>query len=228
MSLKQEIDTFAATAAGQIPPEFLLELQSSIDRVQSSGIAERALGVGAYAPEFTLPNAIAKPVALADLLKRGPLIISFYRGIWCPYCNLELKAYQRILSDIRAAGGDFIAISPQTPDHSLSTVQRNALEFEVLSDHGNKIAQQFGLAYETPEIVKRITALFGADIAAINGGGDGQLPVSATYVINSDRRICLAHIDPDFRVRLEPEAASSAVRQLTGASLKSDRTAQVA
>jgi peroxiredoxin len=141
---------------------------------------------------------------------------------------LELKAYQRILPNIRATGGDFIAISPQTQDHSLSTIQKNALEFEVLSDRGNKIAHQFGIAYETPEIVKRITAMFGADIAAINGGNERQLPLTAIYVVNTDRRIYFSRTDPDFRVRPEPEAALSAIKQLTGGSKQSNLTDEAA
>jgi peroxiredoxin len=216
MNLRQEIDAFSAEAKTQIPPEFLQEVQTSIDRVRGSGVLEAALGVGDYAPDFMLQNASGKPVSLADLLKRGPLIISFYRGTWCPYCNLELKAYQRILKEIRSAGGDFIAISPQTPDNSLSTAQRNALEFEVLSDIGNKIAVEFGIAYATPEIVKRIAASFGADIKGINGGADDRLPISAIYVVNRDRRIMVAEVEPDFRIRLEPEVALAMIRDLSG------------
>ncbi|MFI4975242.1 MAG: peroxiredoxin-like family protein [Caulobacterales bacterium] len=176
------------------------------------------------APEFALPNALGKPVLLADLLRRGPLIISFYRGSWCPYCNLELRAYQRILGDIRAAGGDFIAISPQTPDFSLSTAQKNALEFEVLSDSGNRVASAFGIAYPTPEVVTRITASFSVDLAAINGGGGERLPISATYVVAQDRRIRLAEANADFRVRLEPAAALATIRELAGERTRFERT----
>jgi peroxiredoxin len=216
MTLQQELDTFFAKSAKEIPPQLLADLQTSIDDVSRSGIAARALGAGAVAPEFTLPNALGKPVSLADLLRRGPLIISFYRGIWCPYCSLELRAYRRILGDIRAVGGDFIAISPQTPDNSLSTAQKNALEFEVLSDDGNQVASAFGIAYPTPEIVKRITASFGADIAAINGGSGDQLPIAATYVVARDGQIRLAEANPDFRIRLEPAVALAAIRELAG------------
>jgi peroxiredoxin len=213
MSLKQEIETYVSEAAGRIPQPILAELQRSIDEVRASGIAGRALAVGDQAPDFRLPNAHGRPVALSDMLRRGPVIVSFYRGIWCPYCNLELRAYQRILSDIRAAGGDFIAISPQTPDHSLSTAGKNALEFEVLSDQGNGVAAEFGIAYAIPAVVKRITSMFGADIAAINGAADDRLPISATYVIDASRRIVLAKVDPDFRTRLEPADALAALRQ---------------
>jgi peroxiredoxin len=215
VTLKQDIDAFVAEIAGRLPPALLIDLQKSIDDVRASNIADRALAEGDIAPDFTLPNAFGQPIALADLLRRGPLIVSFYRGIWCPYCNLELRAYQAILAEIRAAGGDFIAISPQTPDHSRSTRQKNALEFEVLSDHGNQVAAKLGIAYATPEAVKQITSMFGADIAAINGADDDRLPISATYLIGSDHIIVLASADPDFRVRLEPADALAALRRLT-------------
>jgi peroxiredoxin len=214
MTLKQEIETFVSETAGRIPPQVLTELKQSIDQVKASGIAQRALTAGDQAPAFTLPNAQGSTVALTDLLQYGPVIISFYRGIWCPYCNLELRAYQRILSDIRAAGGDFIAISPQTPDNSLSTSERNGLEFEVRSDRANRVASEFGIAYAIPDVVKRVTAMFGADIAEINGSDDGCLPISATYVVDTQRQIVLANIDADFRVRLEPADALAALRQV--------------
>jgi peroxiredoxin len=214
MTLHQEIENFVKETAGRIPPHILTQLQRSINDVKKSGVAERALGVGDLAPAFSLPNAAGNPVALTDLVAQGPAIISFYRGAWCPYCNLELRAYQRIFGEIRAAGGDFIAISPQTPDNSLTTAEKNELAFEVLSDRGNRVAAEFGIAYQTPEVVKRITGMFGADIAAINGSDDGQLPISATYVVDTQRRIALANIDPDFRVRLEPSEALAALREL--------------
>jgi peroxiredoxin len=219
MTLRQEIDAFVADSASRIPPDVIAKLQQSIDQVRESGVVERALGVGDLAPDFALPNALGRPVALADLLQHGPLILSFYRGVWCPYCNLELKAYQRILPAIRAAGGNLVAISPQTPDNSLTTTQKNELEFEVLSDVGNRVAAEFGIAYRTPEIVKRITSSFGVDLAAMNGNaGDDRLPISATYVIGSDRIIALANIDADFRVRLEPTEALAALQKLSAAA----------
>jgi peroxiredoxin len=218
MTLKQELDSFAANFAQQMPADIVRALQESIDEVASSGIAARALKAGDRAPEFSLPNFDGRQISLADLLVKGPIIVNFYRGGWCPYCNLELRAYQAILSEIRTAGGDLIAISPQTPDQSVAAAEKNALTFEVLSDHGNRVASLFGIAYPIPEIVKAIGAKFGTDLRAINGSDDGQLPISATYVIDGDRRIAFASIEPDFRVRLEPREALRILQVLAAGS----------
>jgi peroxiredoxin len=214
MTLQQQLEAFAANFAQTMPPDIVQALQKSIDEVRDLGLVECALGVGDRAPDFTLPNAQGRQVTLAELLAKGPIILSFYRGGWCPYCNPELRSYQAILSDIRAAGGDLAAISPQTPDRSAAAVKSNALTFEVLSDHGNSVAGLFGIAYPIPAIVKAIGAKFGTDLAAINGSDDSQLPISATYVIAQDRRIVRASIEPDFRVRLEPADALLALHEL--------------
>jgi peroxiredoxin len=218
MTLKQEIDAFVADAADRMPPQLIADIGRSIEQVRDSGLVQRALGEGDLAPPFVLPNARGRPVALKDHLRRGPVIVTFYRGVWCPYCTLELRAYQRLLPQIRAAGGDVIAISPQTPDNSERTASSNVIGFEVLSDHGNEVAAEFGIAYPTPDAVRRTTAMFGVDIDAINGVANSELPVSATYVIDSDRRIALASIDVDFRVRLEPADALAALTALAHAT----------
>jgi peroxiredoxin len=218
MTLKQELDSFAANFAQRTPADIGQALQESIDGGTRSGIAERALKVGDRVPEFSLPNAHGRQISLASLLAKGPIIINYYRGSWCPYCNLELRAYQAILSDIRAAGGDLVAISPQTAKQSIAAAEKNALTFEVLSDHGNRVASLFGIAYAIPEIVKAIGARFGTDLAAINGSDDGQLPISATYVVERDRRIALACIEPDFRIRLEPTEALRVLQGLIAGS----------
>src|SRR6516225_12313361 len=106
MTLHQQLESFAWGFAQQMPPEVVQALQKSIDEVRNSGITERALKADDLAPEFSLPNAHGRPVSLDELLASGPIILNFHRGGWCPYCNLELRAYQAILPDIRAAGGD--------------------------------------------------------------------------------------------------------------------------
>ncbi len=214
MTLQQEIDAFVAEAKTRMPAELLAEIEASIEDVRRAGVEDRALKVGDLAPAFTLPNANGRPVALVELLTKGPVILTFYRGVWCPYCSLELRAYQRLLADIRAAGAELVAISPQTPDNSLTSIETNQLAFEVLTDHANQIAARFGIAYPTPDAVRRTTGMFGVDIDQINGVADSELPVSATYVIDRDRRIVLADVDADFRRRMEPAEALAAVRRL--------------
>jgi peroxiredoxin len=214
MSLAQELEDFVAQAAKRMPPQLVADLEKSIDDLKQSGIVDRALKAGDLAPDFSLPNAQGRQVLLRDLLDRGSVILSFYRGLWCPYCNLELRAYQRVLSEIRALGATFVAISPQTPDRSAATATQNELEFEVLSDHRNEVAARFGIAYDVPQVVRTITEKFGHYLPDYNGSDDWQLPVSATYVIAPDRRIAVADVDPDFRRRLEPTDALVALRSL--------------
>ncbi len=214
MELQQELEAFRSNAAKLMPPELLAGLQKSIDDLKHSGIVERALKTGDLAPDFDLPNAQGPQIALLDLLKRGPVVVSFYRGFWCPYCNLHLRAYQRLLLDIRALGAALVAISPQTADRSAMTAAQNELEFEVLSDRRNEVAARFGIAYDIPEVVRTITGKFGHYLPDYNGSDDWRLPISATYVISPDRRIVLADVDPDFRARLEPAHALAALQRL--------------
>ena len=141
---------------------------------------------------------------LSDRLQQGAVILTFYRGGWCPYCNLELRAYQQILPQIRAAGASLIAISPQTPDESLSTAEKNQLEFDVLSDRGSAVAQAYKIAFELPDDLKAIYTQFNHALPDVNGTPDWQLPIPATFVIAPNGEILLAHIDADYRNRLEP------------------------
>jgi len=152
-----------------------------------------------------LENAKGATVDVGTLLKKGPVIITFYRGGWCPYCNLELKAYQEILPQIVAAGASLVAISPEKPDDTVSTAEKNALTFEVLSDVGQNVGRAFGLVYEFTEELKSAYHGFNLDIPARNGTlGEWALPVSATYVIDRDGSIIYAYTDVDYRDRADP------------------------
>lgn len=169
-----------------------------------SGITERALGVGDVAPDFELPNAFGDQVRMSDLLDKGPVIVSFYRGQWCPFCNLELQALQRAIDDVESAGATLVAISPNRPDVTLSTVDKHALTFPVLSDHDNGVARQFNLVYQlTPENIENYRAK-GRDIPRMNGTDTWELPMPATYVIDKARVIRYAFVDTNHRVRAEP------------------------
>ena len=181
-----------------------------------SGIKDGALGVGDVAPDFELPNALGDTVRLSTLLESGPVILSFYRGQWCPFCNLELQALQRAMGDIESAGATLVAVSPNTPDVSLSTAEKHALTFPVLSDHDNLVAKSFKLVYQmTPENVENYAAK-GRDVPAMNGTDKWELPIPATYVIDENRVIRYAFIDTNHRVRAEPSEVIAVAAQLTG------------
>src|SRR4029077_10499275 len=205
MSLKEQLAEYRAGWYERVPPERQAIMQRHIDQLRRGAIAHTMLTVGDRASAVVLKNVNGKMVDVSMLLKDGPVIVTFYRGGWCPYCNLELKAYQQILPEIAAAGASLVAISPENPDDTLSTAEKNALSFEVLSDVGQKVGRAFGLVYEFTEELKRAYHGFNLDIPARNGTpGEWALPISATYVIERDGSIIYAYTDVDYRDRADP------------------------
>lgn len=216
MSLKQEIERLREQFAADFPPDQTAVMQAAILELEAELESRNLPGVGTVAPDFELPDARGRRVRLSDRLADGPAILSFYRGGWCPYCNLELRAYQRRLPSLRAAGADLIAISPETPDGSLSTADRNGLEYDVLSDAGSAVAAAYGIAYSLPVALRELYRKLGTELPDHNGTDDWQLPIPATFVIAPDRRVVLSHAVADYRDRLEPDTAIEAVRNLAG------------
>lgn len=166
--------------------------------------ARRALKKGDVAPDFVLPNSQGDDVALHALLNKGSVVIAFYRGAWCPYCNRELRALQNNLEDIQKKGATLVAISPQKPDFSLSTAERRNLTFEVLSDVGNKVARKFKLTYKMP-VVERVFfhATGHRSLEKYNGDDSYELPLPATYVVDQSGVIVYAFVDHNFRKRMQ-------------------------
>jgi peroxiredoxin len=214
--LQQQIDTFNSQAASRVPAELLKDLQSPIGQLITSGTAEQALKEGTRAPDFTLPDAFGTSVTLSHLLKQGPVVIAFYRGEWCPYCNLQLRAYQRALPQMQALGAALLAISPQTPDHSLSMTEKNELTFAVLSDVGNQVARQFGLVFTIDEAVRGAHKQVGADLPRFNGDDSWELPMAGTFLVDQSGTIGLAFVDPDFTRRLDPSVIIARLKALQG------------
>ncbi len=165
--------------------------------------ALRALKEGAMAPDFTLPGADGKPVTLSALLARGPVILTFYRGAWCPFCNAHLNGFQKALGRFQARGATLVAVSPQLPEKGELSIQKNQLTFPVLSDRGLKVARAFGLVFKAPA---NYTFL-----PEFNGEASGELPLAATFVIGRDRRILKAFADPDYRKRAGVEEVLAAL-----------------
>jgi peroxiredoxin len=214
MSLTDSLNAFKAEFLAKVPDEIQAKMRAAEARVAAEVGTGRVRSTGDRAPEFELPNARGDRVALRSLLARGSVVVSFYRGGWCPYCNIELKALQDRLSEIQAAGGTLVAISPELPDVSQDTITRNGLRFEVLSDSGNRVASEYGLDFVLDASLRPIYKAWGADVALRNGDDTYRLPMPATFVVGADGTIAEAFVDADYTRRLEPDRILEVLRGL--------------
>jgi len=205
---------FQAELARQVPAEVLGRLNAEIEATVRSNAGAQALRAGSIAPAFTLPDAHGRDVSLEALLKSGPVVVVFYRGDWCPYCDLQLKAYQEILPRIRATGAALVAISPQTPRYCELTGEKRGLDFPLLSDAGNEVGRRYGLVFEVSSGMREVLRGFGIELAAYNGDPAGELPVPGTFIVAPSGRIDLEYVNPDYRERLEPVAILRRLEQL--------------
>ncbi len=216
--MERDLTDFQAEFERTAPPGRAALYNAKIDELRARFPLEGVLAVGDAAPDFALPGVRGRMIALSKGLHNGPVILAFYRGGWCPYCDLQLRAYQSALPTIVQLGARLIAVSPQLPDGSLSTVEKNKLEFDVLSDVGNGVARSFGLVYSLPEELREALRSNGKDLTRINGDNSWELPVPATFVIAPDRRVMLAHVDVDYRRRLAPADIIAALMSLQSIS----------
>ncbi len=214
MTLQSELDSFRAGWEARVGEQIARLIAGDIDHLRATGILDRAAKAGDAFPKTTnLRDAHGQPFDLGALIAAKPVILTFYRGGWCPYCNLELRAYQALLREIHAAGAELVAVSPELPDHSLSTAEKNDLTFKVLSDIGSELAGSLGIRFTLSEAVRPFYEKAGHDLPGRNGDGTWSLPMPATFVIDRGGRIAAAFIEPDYRRRLDPHAA---LASLTG------------
>ena len=212
MTLTKELKDFQQKFMASQSDSIKSIMVKATEDLVNTQIAEKSLKIGDVVPNFTLNNASGKSVSFKSLLAKGQVVISFYRGGWCPYCNLELRALEQSLPQIKSLGATLVAISPETPDSSLSTSEKNNLTFEVLSDLKNQVAQQFGLVFTLPEELRPIYEQFGIDIPAYNGDSTFELPLPATYVVNTDGKIVHSFVNADYTQRLDPDAILTALK----------------
>lgn len=210
MTLQAKLDDFKADfRAGKppynVPPEVIDTMDRATAGLIASGAAGRALKAGEEAPAFTLNDPDGKPIASADLLAKGPLVVSFYRGVWCPYCNMELQALQAALPEFKKLGASLVAISPQTAVNSRKSVRQNELGFPILSDPGNDVAAAFGLRFAMPDYLVDLYKTLKNDLPAFNGDPSWTLPMPGRFIIGQDRTILYAEVNPDYTRRPEPE-----------------------
>lgn len=214
MSLSAQIAQFQRERVGGMPTELRNTLMADTRQLMQSGLAAQSIKSGDQAPPFALPNAVGKTVGLAELLKNGPVVLNFYRGAWCPYCNLELRALQEALPQVQSLGAQLVAISPNTPDHSLSSIEKHALTFEVLTDAHNTLARQYGLVFTMSEAVRPIYQQIGFDIPAHNGDDTWELPFPATYVVDQNGMVVYSFVNADYTKRAEPATVVAVLQAL--------------
>jgi peroxiredoxin len=213
MTLQKKLDQKKADFNAKAPAEKKRIYQEGIDAVVATGILEKAIQVGDTAPDFTLKNALGEKVSLYNQLKKGAVILTWYRGGWCPYCNITLHELQQELPNFKAAGAHLLALTPEVPDQSISTAEKHELEFEVLSDVGNVVGKNYGIVYTlTPEVAEIYQAAFG--LHQYNGDTSNELPLAATYVIDENGVVQYAFLDAEYRNRAEPSEILEAVKKI--------------
>lgn len=192
--------------------------------IASTGVTERAKKVGDTAPDFTLPDAQGGNFSLKDALKKGPVVLTWFRGEWCPFCNKQLSGLQDRLGEFDAAGATVVAISPQTMDHTEATVTKDSVKFHMLSDEGFKVGEAYGVKYELPPAMKEQLKKYKLDLSKFNGGEGDSLPLTVSYVIDRQGVIRYAFIDPDYTKRASPDDLLAAVKQIkAGSAQNSDK-----
>jgi peroxiredoxin len=215
MSLAEILAARRERSVGRIKPEHREKQERHIAELRASGLLERAAATGDRAPAFLLSNARGEVTTSVELLARGPLIVSFFRGKWCPYCVAELEALDEIVPELRVLGGNLVAITPERAARTLDLIEQKGFGFDILIDRGNVVAQQFGVAYTFPDYLRELYAdVLKHDLAAHNDDPVWKLPMPARFVIDSNGIIREAKVDPDYRQRPEPSDSLELVRQL--------------
>jgi len=221
MSLKDELLEQRERSRQKFGPERAAIVQAATEALVAEIAARPKLAVGDLAPDFTLPNVHGNPIKLADRLADGPVVLVFYRGGWCPYCNIHLRAFQQVLPEMSNVDASLVAIAPQDPDETLTTTEKNELAFDVLSDTACAVAESFGIAFELPDALKEIYTDLGNVLPEKNSADDWRLPIPATFVIGQDGRLAFVDIDADYRNRAEPSEILAVLRRITSATAPS-------
>lgn len=219
MKLNEEIQHLLAGYA--IPEPAVNTIAAAMEQIDKNKIAP-GLDVGARAPEIRLPDIHSKQVSLNAQLAAGPVVLTFFRGDWCPICNLQLRALQRALPDIRAAGASLLAVTPQSVAHTLSLAEKAEIEFTVLSDTDQRVIREYRLQFLMPPKAQEVyLGVYGLDLGKQNADGGWNLPVPGTFIIDQHGIIRTRHVTADFTRRMEPDDVIDALAGLTGPSIPS-------
>lgn len=211
-SYQNQLQGLRQQLAEMLPKDKLVIFNQDARQLAADFSQPLKLHAGDKAPLFVLPNATGKKLELKNLLQQGAVVLTFYRGVWCPYCNLQLKMYQSILPKIKLAGASLVAISPMKPDATAQMQSTNELQFEVLSDIGNKVASEFVSINQNPQTSIQAMTDLGYDFHSFYADRSAGLPVPATFVIARNGTILFASsAGGDYRERVEPQAILEAL-----------------
>jgi len=215
MPLQSELDAFRTGWESRVGETIARLIAGDIEDLRGTGILDRTARAGDMLPVATnLVDQHRAAFDLAALAAEKPVIVTFYRGGWCPYCNLELRAYQAVLTDIHGAGAELVAVTPELPDHALTTAEKNDLSFAVLSDVGGELASALGIRFLLSDAVRPFYEKAGHALPDRNGDGTWALPMPATFVVARGGVIAAAFVEPDYRRRLDPQQALDALKAI--------------
>jgi peroxiredoxin len=216
LTIRERSEELKAAAAEHLPSEVLAVFDRSIADLLDQGVPSDSIKAGDVLEPFSLADATGTPVSLDEIVGSGPAVIVFYRGGWCPYCNLALRTYQQeLLPQLGAFSARLVAISPQSPDESLSTVEKAALEFTVLSDPASRLADRIGIAFEQADDVLAAQRKLGLDLSKVNAEGAVRLPRPTVLIVDQDRTVRFVDVQPDYTARTEVSDIIGALSNLT-------------
>jgi len=202
--LKEAIDGYNEEKKRKMPAEVLATMAQATEDLIKSGIENRVLRSGDTMPDFELPDQHGRLRRLSDYLSESRVVLNIYRGGWCPYCNMEMKALQDALPEIEASGARLIGMAPEMPDRALETLERHQIKIDILSDQGNRVSESLGLVFELPQALRTIYQKNGLDVPAFNGDDSFKLPLPATYILDRNGVILYDFVNADYTLRLEP------------------------
>jgi peroxiredoxin len=211
MSLTTQLKEFADASVKRHPGEAQKIMKKAIDDLVATEMIKNAFKTGDLLPEIKLRNALGNEVNVHNIIKDYKVIIAFYRGNWCPYCNLQLRALQQAIPKFEAKGAKLVVIGPETPDDSLTTKEKNDLTFEVLSDIDMKVARSMNLVYQLPIALQELYKKFGIDLDTNQGNENQELPIAATYIVEQNGTISYHFSEEDYKLRADPEAILKAL-----------------
>jgi peroxiredoxin len=211
-TLKETLSQINQTWLNETDDATKQKFADAVTVVAESDLVKQALNIGDHAPDFVLNNAVNHPVQLSSLLHKGPVILTWYRGGWCPYCNLQLRFMQQCLAQFTELGASLVALTPELPDQSLDTKEKNELAFEVLTDFNNQVARKFGIVYTLHDA---LVDIYNGRLEKYNGVNTNEIPLPATYLIDQQGLIRYAYLNPNYKERAEPDEILAALQAIS-------------